>query len=793
MKRLIVATPGLPPGADEAAWEASYKGVAGGILTVRSELGEPIHKVANRGMRLWRELDERFFALPRGEARSRAVAEHRTYIIRRLNADFQKVYFGLPGGASGAPYGASGAPSGSSGAPSGCVDPEHMTYAEVAARMVELMFVPPERELPRGGGRPHVDAAAHPHGRWVDRSFRDRVFRFLERAEHTLSDAAPDAPRAVASPAQLEPAPGAAPGAWVAGLFAPGAALQAGRERVLSAQDFDAWLEDCRSGGKPVPFVPVVDGELEVWFKKVGEGGGGRGAHWHHLSTLPCPLLMYACPVLSPHRRTRCGTARISPPCQTATPTASASSRARSPPPSGKMRSRMGRGKRRRRAHFRSHAPRASDKADEPAAAILSGVHDGVVAALIAQGAPEPSPAAPPAYIGGAFELPAEGPAATTAAAAPWLSALLQAPSLVELSPGSPSASSASSPGGWRLVPNPWPRILAPGPGWIARVSADALHIVPAGAAAGGEGPLDAAAARISAVFDAAQAMVRVSIRDDVPSDAPRVLSMRLRLLPRAAAAPLAYESDEWEAAVRAHYRSMWFGPGDAEPAEDALAPLDGSYTLTEDALSRFVLATQQPLLLLPAGSGGDPSPQALAPASFSIVACWRALIGALFAGAVRGNLLSLVHLSHEFAAPEGARHGQRWPRSGDAISSRLYITEVAILPSGSQRVTVAGSLCVAPQAEEGGAAAASAPAPSPWVDVRSSFLFRGSFRDYAPAFRRSPPAGEEFTLSLRSAADVAVLCSKAWFRRALQPVQVRFDDGGEGGRRGGEIATMRL
>jgi enoyl reductase-like protein len=38
---------------------------------------------------------------------------------------------------------------------------------------------------------------------------------------------------------------------------------------VLSAEDYDAWLEDCRSGGKPVPFVPVVDGDLEVWFKKV--------------------------------------------------------------------------------------------------------------------------------------------------------------------------------------------------------------------------------------------------------------------------------------------------------------------------------------------------------------------------------------------------------------------------------------------------------------------------------------------------------------------------------------------
>ena len=47
-----------PPGLEqEHEWEASYSGAAGGILTVKSELGEPIHKVANRATQLWRELD----------------------------------------------------------------------------------------------------------------------------------------------------------------------------------------------------------------------------------------------------------------------------------------------------------------------------------------------------------------------------------------------------------------------------------------------------------------------------------------------------------------------------------------------------------------------------------------------------------------------------------------------------------------------------------------------------------------------------------------------------------------
>ncbi|ORY17900.1 hypothetical protein BCR33DRAFT_799499 [Rhizoclosmatium globosum] len=34
--------------SDEASWENTYKDPTGGIVTVKSELGEPIHKIANR-------------------------------------------------------------------------------------------------------------------------------------------------------------------------------------------------------------------------------------------------------------------------------------------------------------------------------------------------------------------------------------------------------------------------------------------------------------------------------------------------------------------------------------------------------------------------------------------------------------------------------------------------------------------------------------------------------------------------------------------------------------------------
>ena len=49
---------------EEHLWESTYDGVLGGVTTVVSELNEPIHMVATRGVLLWKELDTRIFALP---------------------------------------------------------------------------------------------------------------------------------------------------------------------------------------------------------------------------------------------------------------------------------------------------------------------------------------------------------------------------------------------------------------------------------------------------------------------------------------------------------------------------------------------------------------------------------------------------------------------------------------------------------------------------------------------------------------------------------------------------------
>ncbi len=45
-------------GVDDNQWEMTYKGAAGGVITVRSEMGEPIHKLATRGVKFWSEMDQ---------------------------------------------------------------------------------------------------------------------------------------------------------------------------------------------------------------------------------------------------------------------------------------------------------------------------------------------------------------------------------------------------------------------------------------------------------------------------------------------------------------------------------------------------------------------------------------------------------------------------------------------------------------------------------------------------------------------------------------------------------------
>ncbi|PYH64516.1 fatty acid synthase subunit beta [Aspergillus vadensis CBS 113365] len=213
------------PGVGDADWEGTYKKPTGGILTVRSEMGEPIHKVATRGVKLWAELDRDIFSLPRGKQKD-ALLARKDYYIRRLNEDFQKVWFGRD--VTGA-----------------VVDLREMTYAEVWQRMVELLYLP------------HLQA-------WIDTSFRTLVWDWTRRMEERLGSSAANGK--ATQPVLQDHTQLDYPNKFQEELFAK---YPQAEKEVITAADADyVVLLSRRRGQKPVPYIVALDEDMEYWFKK---------------------------------------------------------------------------------------------------------------------------------------------------------------------------------------------------------------------------------------------------------------------------------------------------------------------------------------------------------------------------------------------------------------------------------------------------------------------------------------------------------------------------------------------
>ncbi|KAF7312560.1 Fatty acid synthase subunit alpha [Mycena indigotica] len=221
VKDLIVAASGV----DDAQWEGTYTKPTGGILTVRSELGEPIHKVATRGVKLWKEFDDTVFKMPK-EKRAAWLLERRDEIIGKLNRDFSKPWFGWK--------------------KDGSVAKElgDMTYEETVLRMVRLMFVAHEQ-------------------RWVDVSLRNLTGDWLRRVEERFAgvNGGGQKPSLLQSYKSLEdPLP------FIESFLKE---YPIATKQLLAAEDSAYFLAiSQRPGQKPVPFIPVLDATFEVWFKK---------------------------------------------------------------------------------------------------------------------------------------------------------------------------------------------------------------------------------------------------------------------------------------------------------------------------------------------------------------------------------------------------------------------------------------------------------------------------------------------------------------------------------------------
>jgi fatty acid synthase subunit beta len=209
------------PGVDDSEWEKSYKGAVGGVITVRSEMGEPIHKLATRGVLFWSEMDQKIFSLPK-EKRVAELKKNRDYIIKRLNADFQKPWFGK-------------------NAAGKAVDVDEMTYAEVVRRMVELMYISHQK-------------------RWIDWTFARLTGDWMRRVEERFTSAA-GRPSLLQSYDDLRE-PHETVERFLAGY--PEAETQ-----FVNAQDVQHFLALCiRPIQKPVVFVPALNNDFEFYFKK---------------------------------------------------------------------------------------------------------------------------------------------------------------------------------------------------------------------------------------------------------------------------------------------------------------------------------------------------------------------------------------------------------------------------------------------------------------------------------------------------------------------------------------------
>lgn len=216
-KQAIVDAEGL----DDSEWEKTYQGPAGGIITVRSEMGEPIHKLATRGVRFWAEMDQKIFSLPK-EKRVAELKKNRADIIKKLNDDFQKVWFGKNSAGE-------------------TVDVDEMTYGEIIRRMVDLLYVKHQ-------------------SRWIDPSFARLTGDFIQRIEERFTSETGKA-CVLQDYSQLNK-----PFEVVESLLSH---YPEADKQIINAQDVQHFLMLCRRPTqKPITFIPNLDENFEFYFKK---------------------------------------------------------------------------------------------------------------------------------------------------------------------------------------------------------------------------------------------------------------------------------------------------------------------------------------------------------------------------------------------------------------------------------------------------------------------------------------------------------------------------------------------
>ena len=213
VKQLLVDTAGTEH------WVGAGKAL-NGMASGRSQLGADIHEIDNSASRCGRLLDE-----VAGDAD--AVAQRRDEIVAAMAAT-AKPYFG---------------------------DVADMSYVQWLRRYIELAI---------GDGYSTADTK-RADSPWLDMTWRDRFAAMLQRAEARLDarDTGPIATEFDASTAEGQ-----------ALLENPHRAIEALAARypdaasvLLHPADAPFFIDLCKTAGKPVNFVPVIDADVRRWWR----------------------------------------------------------------------------------------------------------------------------------------------------------------------------------------------------------------------------------------------------------------------------------------------------------------------------------------------------------------------------------------------------------------------------------------------------------------------------------------------------------------------------------------------
>ncbi|KAK9470420.1 acyl transferase domain-containing protein [Dipodascopsis tothii] len=637
------------PGVDDLQWEQTYNRPTGGIITVLSEMGEPIHKIATRGVIFWKEMDNTIFSLPKAK-RLPALLAKKDYIIKKLNADFQKTWFGRNANGES-------------------VDVEDMTYSQIVDRLVELMFVKAE-------------------GRWIDASLRNMTGDFIRRIEERFTRSTGKA-SLLQSYAQLDQ-----PFETIENVLStyPEAKVQ-----LINAQDKEFFLMlTMRRGQKPVPFVPVLDDNFEFYFKK--------DSLWQSedLTAVVGADVQRTCILQGPV------------------------------------------------------AVKYTTAIDEPIKDILDGIHEAHIKSLTADVYGGDESAIPTSeYFGGKDIVSVEetlvNQSSITAVSEPGKTVyklrssgpLPEADDWLRLLGGEKL--------GWRhalftsdifvqdkkYLSNPLKRVFAPSSGIKVEIfnpeDVEKTRIVVHETING----KDVVVIDTKKVDD----VIEMILYDDRTFEGvPVGMTLQFTYNPAVGFAPIHEVMEGRNLRIKEFYWKLWFGSNEPYPynlkVDQEIDGGDGS--ITGQGIADFVYAV---------GNNGEafvdrPGKTTYAPMDYAIVVSWKAIIQALFAKEIDGDLLRLVHLSNSFKMLPGAEPLKK----GMVAKTTAKINAILNQESGKM-VEVSGVVT-----SEG----------KPIIEITSQFLYRGNYTDFENTFQHKSELPMQ--ISLKSSKDVSILRSKEWF-----------------------------